>query len=560
MKRLLLSFIVASGLALMAAAPAGAVAGACGKSYAFQVNGDQPSFISQDGSSTLPGALTQSLGVGVITFGPANGTGPNAAGCNVTGGEMVFNSGDIQSNPQGLLFGSNSCFEGDSFLSIVQGIPCFDGTNRINGTLTAPGANGGGSWDLSINMTADYVDGAIIPGTVIPFSFTLLPAASNATILGSSKSDHGAGVANILGITMQKISTTVPLTNQANQGAAPYVGLTSLLCTGTGANTTDGVAATLGAQTGTVSGSFGTTLGSLQIFSNGQAGGALNFDSNDDLSASGFTGSAANNDDCSFASVADTSLNTITPNPGCNPHCYDQNLPTQGVFAFADGASNTTAITSDSGLHCSFFTSAGFIFSTSNVQWGSSNTNSFNMLTGIASTVSTGGEFLPPVVMNTCTILASSPAGKLTSSATAPVALSSKGTPVTKTLFVTNTSPADCHVTLGLSGTLSNSACTLSINGGSSASYDALGDSPATLAATVSCSCATDVETFVCSGGTNSGASCKGLTDPTHVCTGGSCVETGEDPAPLSATLTVSSPQCPVAAGAGPETYTCGQP
>jgi len=556
MKRLLLSLIVASGLALMAAAPAGAVAGACGKSYAFQVNGDQPTFISQDGTSTLPGALTQSVGVGVISFNAAGTNGAN--GCTVSGGEMVYNSGASQTNPQGEYFGSNSCFEGFSALSLIQGIPCFDGTPRITGTLTAPGANGGGSWDLNIVMNADYVDGVVIPNTPFGFSFTLQPAAGSATILGSSKSDHGAGMAHILGITMQKIATTIPLTNQASYGTAPYVGLVSLLCTGTGANNSDGTSAFIGGGTGGVAGSFGTTLGSLQIFDATHAGGALSFDSNDDLSVSGFTGSASNNDDCSFASVADTQLNSV--DPSCAPHCYDTLLPTQGVFAFADGANNTTALTSDSGLHCSYFTSSGFIFATSNVQWGSTNTNSYNMLTGIASTTSTGGQFLEPIVMNTCTILASSPAGKLTSTATAAVNLSSKGTPVTKTLFVTNTSPADCHVTLGLSGTLSNSACALTINGGSSASYDALGDSPATLAATVSCSCAADIETFVCSGGSNPGASCKGLTDVTHCLGGGTCVETTEDAAPLSANLTVSSPQCPVATGAGPVVYTCGQP
>jgi hypothetical protein len=561
MKRLLLSFIVASGLALMAAAPAGAVAGACGKSYAFQVNGDQPTFISQDGSSTLPGALTQSVGVGVITFNAAGTNGTN--GCTISGGEMVYNSGDVQSNPQGELFGSNSCFEGDSFLSITQGIPCFDGTNRITGSLTAPGADGGGSWDLSFTMTADYVDGAIIPGTPFPFSFTLQPAAGSATVLGTSKSDHGAGVAHILGITLQKIATTNPLTNQAAYGNAPYVGLVSLLCTGTGANLSDGISNNLNAQTGGIAGSFGTTLGSLQIFDATHAGGALSFDGNDDLSATGFTGTASNNDDCSFISVADTQLNTITPNPGCNPDCYDQNLPTKGIFAFADGASNTTAETSDSGLHCSYFTSAGFIFSTSNVQWGSTNQDSYNMLTGIASTVSTGGQFLPPVVMNTCTILANSPAGKLTTTATASVALKSPaaGGAATKTLFVTNTSPADCHVTFALSGTLSNSDCALSINGGSSANYDALGDSPSTLAATVSCTCASDIDTFACSGGTKNGTKCKGTTDTTTCVGGGTCVETSPtDDAALSATLTASSVQCPIAAGAGPVTYTCVQP
>ncbi len=83
MKRLLLGLVMVGGLALAGAPMANAAAPAeCGHSYAILMNGADPSTVSADGTATLPGAVTQAVGVGSITFGTASGTS-----CSVTGGE-----------------------------------------------------------------------------------------------------------------------------------------------------------------------------------------------------------------------------------------------------------------------------------------------------------------------------------------------------------------------------------------------------------------------------------------------------------------------------------------
>ena len=122
MKRLLLSLIVAGGLALMAAPQARAgTPGPCGKSYAFIINGSDPSVVAADGSATLPGAITQAVGVGSITF--AAGT---TSGCTATG-EIIYNAGDMQTNPIGEFFGPSYCY---SPISGFNGAPCFDGNDH----------------------------------------------------------------------------------------------------------------------------------------------------------------------------------------------------------------------------------------------------------------------------------------------------------------------------------------------------------------------------------------------------------------------------------------------
>jgi hypothetical protein len=97
MKRIVFSLIIAGVFAISMAPKAGAaLPGECGKSYAMLMNGNQPSTTVADGSSTLPGALTAAVGVGEISFSPD---------CNTITGELIYNTGDLQTNPPAAFFG-----------------------------------------------------------------------------------------------------------------------------------------------------------------------------------------------------------------------------------------------------------------------------------------------------------------------------------------------------------------------------------------------------------------------------------------------------------------------
>src|ERR1700676_4524944 len=143
MKRLFLGLIVASGLALMAAAPAGAVGpGVCGNSFGMLINGADPSTVTADGSATQPGALSHAVGVGVISFGTGTTTG-----CTISGGALIYNAGDVQaSGAPGLYVGPAHCYDGISALG--TGLPCWGGgsASEMTGSLVTPGVNGNGSY------------------------------------------------------------------------------------------------------------------------------------------------------------------------------------------------------------------------------------------------------------------------------------------------------------------------------------------------------------------------------------------------------------------------------
>ncbi len=104
MKRILLSSIVAGGLALMTAPPASALPpGLCGHSYAMLMKGAEPQLVSATGGTGLPGAITSAFGVGTITFAAST----DGTDCTATG-ELIYNCGDIQTNPISLYFGPAS--------------------------------------------------------------------------------------------------------------------------------------------------------------------------------------------------------------------------------------------------------------------------------------------------------------------------------------------------------------------------------------------------------------------------------------------------------------------
>ena len=524
MKRLLLGLIVASGLALMAAPQANAANALCGASWAVLGEGAAGDSIQATGASDQPGWVTTAVLVGEITFDALGTNGAN--GCTVHSGEMILNMGDIQTSPAGVYGGPTDCYDSDSLLT--TGLPCFDGNNDLSpgGTLTSPGAEGAGSEDLVFTAIFNWFDTHIV--TVdIPFAMTLQPAGTT-TVAGITKAASGAPV---LQITMQKIGT-VPVATI--YGAAPYLGDLAVSCEANGANTTDLVANGNGpgAPDPTIAGGFESVLGAVEIFSTGQAGGSIGFNANDDITASGATATPGNND-CS-----------ITIFPGTADPGYSSGSEGLTQSQWPDGTSNSFALIDEpnSGTNCSDANTAGAGYANDSVAWGSKDTNAYLTTVGLASGA-TG--YVPPGGMGTCTTyLQSGAAGKLTGSLTATQALTSNGIPATpKLVTATSTTPSDCQVSTAMASA-SDSFCSLSLTAGAT---DVIPDSsPAkTTTGTINCSCV------------KLDSQCTAAGVPDSCCTGagkGTCTADH-----VSSSVTLSSTNCPVASGAGPEPVTCTQ-
>ena len=520
MKRILVSLIAASGLAFMAAAPANAANALCGHSWAMLMQGTAPTTIDADGSASQPGWLTAAVGVGEITF---NALGTNGAnGCTASQGEVIFNQGDIQTNPAGEYFGPGNCYDGDSFLG--TGLPCFDGGNDLAVTpapeVTSPGVNGHGSMDLTFTANFDWYDTSLASNSV-PFAFTVQPAGST-TFTGLSVPAPGDPV---LVITMQRISLTpVPTA----YGTAPYLGASSVSCGAYGANETDLVA---NGQDYGLAGGFQAVSGAIQIFNATQAGGAIGFNGNDDLTGSAATSTPANND-CSISIF-----------PGDAEPTYSSGTPSVTGSEFADGASNSFALIDEpnTGSSCTDQNTAGAGYANASVSWGSKDQNTYITTVGLASGA-TG--FVPPGGMSTCTTYSTVPAGKLTGSisATAAINRTSNGIPALGYLIQsTNTSPADCQVSVTMASA-SDSLCSLSLTAGT-------GDNPGDIAkvtqGTVNCSCA------------KLDSQCTAAGVPDACCTG---LAKGTCPADeVSSSITLTSANCPVSSGGGPQSVTCKQ-
>jgi hypothetical protein len=214
-----------------------AVPGECGKSYAMLMNGAQPSGSMADGSATLPGALTAAVGVGTISFSPD---------CSTITGELIFNSGDLQTSPPGESFGPAACLS--SISTLGTGVPWFDGGNHFTAaSLTSPGPNGNGSLDLKFNAGFTWLNGNIVLTGAAPFEFTLQNGLGAATVFGTTVPPIAGAPSPILTLTMQRIGTTT--TGVPNVpvvfGAAPYLGDSIVSCNSYSSNLSD-LYATLG--------------------------------------------------------------------------------------------------------------------------------------------------------------------------------------------------------------------------------------------------------------------------------------------------------------------------
>lgn len=500
MKRTLLGLVMLSSLALMAAPKANAAAlGECGKSYAIELHGTEP-------SSSNDSALHYIVGVGAISFNAAGTSGPT--GCTVSHLALTYNDNDFNT----FIAGPNACYLAASVLG--GGIPCFDGASHQLGTGTlTPSPFGGGAATLNITPTFGWVNGSPASAN-LPLAFTLQNNTGAATVLGSSVPDSGPTASApppakpSLAIMLQKQSVTATLpviganTNScgafgctgvsfggknSGYGVTPYVGLSVSLFQGYGAPASDPFAQP-------ITGTFGTTTNSLQIFTNGQAGGVATFSNNDNV---GNTSGATNN--------------------SCDTQVFQ-------TGNFADGTSNNAAaIVHPVSANCAdaFITA---MFTLGNVVYGATDTSSFSIVTGIAASI-TGGGLVPPGLMADAVLLASAPAGKLSSSATANIIMNTEtGALVTKVLNLTNTSPAGCDVNFNMVGVGPSGpgACHVVLAAGNPTSVLKEGDTPVGPAATINCTC--------------------GST---------------EDDTGVTSTLTVTSSDCPVALGAGPITVQC---
>lgn len=390
MKRQLLFLVVSCGLALMTAPNASAAKpakapGFCGNNYAMLMTGDEPNPNSATGSGNtdgpggFPGALTAIVGVGVIQF---------SAGCTSIKGELIYNDGDIQftGNGTGVGFfaGPAACYTAESILGGV-GLPCFDGGNHFTaGSVTTAGEPPGMAL-LQFTANFNYFNLSVgSPAGSLPFAFTIHETTGDSILVGNTVPTPTAPV---LTLTMEEQSpigslNPVPTT----LGKVPYLGNSAITCTGYGADDDDLIARIANSQSGGVTGSYGTAVGTVDILSNGQANGILSFNSNDNLQVSGFTGPPSNNTACAFSETLD---------------------PFDGPAAFADGTSNllSTITSPASDPTCTNAANAGGGFTTSEVAWGPFDSNSYATVTGLTETVF---PFIPPGEMSTCTHLADS--------------------------------------------------------------------------------------------------------------------------------------------------------
>jgi hypothetical protein len=502
MKRILLSLMMAGGLAMLAAPYANAAGPAeCGKTYAILISGNQESTNRATGGSGFPGALTAANGVGTVTFGPLSGTG-----CSITHGELIFNSGDLQTSPQGIYFGPAHCYDAASPLT-GTGLPCFDGGNHMSGSI-APSPNDGLSWQLSIVADYAWIETEETAG-VFPLGFTVQNNTGGTIVTGTSNPGNATTnpTGQVLTIELQKIGTSTgsdPAVPTAF-GTAPYLGDTTISCQAWGANDTD-LIASINDAAPSISGAYESTIGDLQIFNAAQAGGSLSFNGNDNF---GVTTTPASNNDCSFTDIPGTEC-TAALGTSCAPE------PT--AYGFADGTSNSIAFVGSSGNNCGNATVAGAGYTTSAVVYGTTYTANYIAVTGLLS-ASTG--FVPPGGESTCQGFSQVPAGTI-SLLTVPASETVLAPyPNTKSIpiKVTSTSPADCDIEATLSSTGSTGAglCSASLVG---TPFDVNGG-------TIS-----DTATVACT--------CTGSTASTH-----------------TYSLSYSSAACPIHVGAGPITITC---
>jgi len=427
----------------LAAAPAHAnfnLNSECGNSYAVEIHGTEPE-LSADST------LHYIAAVGQITFAAQNPSGLGNP-CAISRGEMIYNDNDV------LTFsgGAASCYLADSLLG--GGIPCFDGGSHISGTLTQ-GFDGGAHLDMV--ATFGWLNGSPVGPTSLPLHFTMQSSAGSLVVLGNSTPDSGPAPTSpppgspVLVITMQKQASpstvSLPVTGPGDQtgklvligtppsplgltggggngfGASPYTGLSVSLFQGYGSPTAD-----LFSQP--VQGSFGSTVSSLQIFTNGEAGGSASFSSNDNVGNT----TGATNDDC------DTYV-TQTGN-------------------FADGTGNdAAAIIHPSATCLDAFALASFELGS--VLWGSTDTSQFTIVTGLSASTLTSGLLVPAGLMSDAIGVQSAPAGGITNLVYQSITSVNGNTATFPYTSFLSTTPAGCDIQISMPTVITGSGSTL---------------------------------------------------------------------------------------------------
>ncbi len=494
MKRILLGIAMAGGLALAAAPMANAALPECGYSYAFQVHGTEPNnngdpteTINAGGSGAdvaAAGPLNYIAGVGVISIGT---TAFN--GCQPTGGEMIYDDDGFATGLLGAPSGLPGAYPGTGYYA------AFDGTSHFTGMSLTPGPDGGATLTFTANF--GFTDGSPIASSSIELSFWIQANTGASIVTGTSvatngpndpppTSPYGGTSAPVLTLVMQKQGTLTyaPANYVAGKtyGTLPFLGLSTISCEGYGNKSSDPFA--LPAY-----GSFGSTSGAIQIFSNGAAAGSLNFNSNDNVGTENFPlGGINNNLDCAFYSTQ----------PAASP------------VAFPDGTYNALATLPVGSPSCA----NGYVDAqdaTGAAVWGATDLDSYQMVTAIADAIpfplGTAGYLSEdPGEVAYCTTYGSVPAGLVTNlvvpSTFLPPKTSSPIPYVTTTGYVkmTNTSPATCAVTATLGGTQTDGICSLTLTSASSPEL-VTGNTPSTQYFTTGCSC-TGIDATGFTGGT----------------------------------------------------------
>jgi len=575
------------GLALMAAPPAGATGvvypSLCAKvgatttnNYAILMTGGDPSTVTADGTATLPGAVTNAYGVGTIQFGPAGGV---TNGCAVTG-ELIYDGGDLQTNPIGLFFGPAGCYAGSSLFG--SGVACFDGKNHFTaGTLTTGGPDG--AYFLSFDAGYNWLNNTTTNPGAEPFNFWVQSAIGNAVGTSIPGTVHTAVPGNgtpVLSLLLQAQAAKAQTKGTvgfgvANQfGVAPYVGAQAISCSAYGANTTDFISASNAAAKPpfgeTVAGGLESIVGSVAYFDACQGGGSLSFNANDNYvitPSSGSAGLASSNTDCGFQYV---------PGECAATSIYDVAYANTGgvtTSEFLDGGNNGIEFFNSGGATCDTLAQLpGVGFSTSGAQWGSANQNTYVIVTSYY--VPTDAGFIGGVSGEAlCTQYEqSSAAGKVTTAVTQPAAsatITASGPLTTGLVTVLNPTEADCDITSTMTagtksaffakavkvGTVTTNeawetTCSLSLSGGSPVDNDSNGPSPTVLdAATIDCQCTcVDVAPeATCTAAGKPFACCTGVgTGTGTACTATYVGACDEDSAAATVTesLTISSAAC----------------
>ncbi len=296
-----------------------------------------------DRAAGFTGALTAIVGIGVIQF---------SSDCSTISGELIYNDGDLQflNTGVGVSAGPAACY---SAQKLLVSVPCFDGGNHFtDGSVTTAGEPPGLSL-LQFTANFGFYDYGLVTAAPLPFAFTIQETTGDTTLVGNTVPSPTAPV---LTLTMQEQSSSpVPTTF----GKAPYVGNDAIICSGQGADNDDLVASISSSQSGAITGSYGTAVGSVNISLKGQASGVLSFNSNDNLQIPSPPVPAPNNSDCAFSEELD---------------------PFDGPAAFADGTSNIFVNFTGPAIDptCSnLTTNPGAGFTTSQVAWGNGDLNAY---------------------------------------------------------------------------------------------------------------------------------------------------------------------------------------